>query len=298
MTTLHVTRFMDVPLLTADMDEILGGNVNGPSLIKVPSWLPNPLGAYYLYFAHHSGKSIRLAYADNLKGPWHIYKPGTLQCEHSFCRGHIASPDVHIDEANRRLILFYHGVPQLPLGKVPQATKVACSEDGLNFTAIEETLGRAYWRSFWWKDAYYAVTMSGRLYRSREWLGPYEEGPDLFREMDIRQRHMAVKLSGNTLYLFYSIKEDTPEHIVVSRIPLTDSWMNWSVTSYESVLKPERDYEGADLPLLPSASGAIHTRVRQLRDPGIYEEDGQTYLLYSIAGESGLAMVKIEGFES
>ena len=31
-------------------------NINGPSLIQVPDWLPNPLGKYYLYFAHHKGE--------------------------------------------------------------------------------------------------------------------------------------------------------------------------------------------------------------------------------------------------
>ena len=30
-----------------------GENINGPSLIRVPSWVKNPLGRYYLYVAHH-----------------------------------------------------------------------------------------------------------------------------------------------------------------------------------------------------------------------------------------------------
>src|SRR6185503_14642331 len=36
----------------------IGANINGPSLIRVPSWIPNPLGKYYLYFAHHKGRYI------------------------------------------------------------------------------------------------------------------------------------------------------------------------------------------------------------------------------------------------
>ena len=43
-----------------------GDNINGPSLIKVPGWVENPLGKYYLYFANHDGKYIRLAYSDNI----------------------------------------------------------------------------------------------------------------------------------------------------------------------------------------------------------------------------------------
>jgi len=41
--------------------------------MRVPDWLPNPLGKYYLYFAHHKGGYIRLAYADSLVGPWTMY---------------------------------------------------------------------------------------------------------------------------------------------------------------------------------------------------------------------------------
>jgi hypothetical protein len=44
----------------------------------VPDWLPNPLGKYYLYFSHHKGDYIRMAYADSLAGPWTVYEPGTL----------------------------------------------------------------------------------------------------------------------------------------------------------------------------------------------------------------------------
>jgi hypothetical protein len=58
-------------------------NVNGPSLIRVPSWIENPLGRYYLYFAHHKGEYIRLAYADRLEGPWSVYTPGVLELSDS-----------------------------------------------------------------------------------------------------------------------------------------------------------------------------------------------------------------------
>ena len=69
----------------------------------MPEWLPNPLGRYYLYFAHHQGAFIRLAYADELTGPWTVYAPGTLRLEQTPCYRHIASPDLHVDEENRRI---------------------------------------------------------------------------------------------------------------------------------------------------------------------------------------------------
>ena len=33
--------------------------------------------------------------------------------------------------------------------------------------------------------------------------------------------------------------------------------------------------------------------VNQLRDPAIYEEDGGVYLLYAVAGESGIAIAEL-----
>ena len=56
---------------------------------------------------------------------------------------------------------------------------------------------------------------------------------------------------------------------------------------------PEKDYEGAHLPLVPSARGAAYGQVRQLRDPCVYMENNRTFLLYSIAGESGIALAEI-----
>ena len=35
-------------------------------------------------------------------------------------------------------------------------------------------------------------------------------------------------------------------------------------------------------------------RVRQLRDPAIFRENGQTYLLYSVAGEQGIALARLQ----
>ncbi|MBI3972242.1 MAG: hypothetical protein HY332_13225, partial [Chloroflexi bacterium] len=59
-----VHRFPTNPIIRPHMDGRMGDNINGPSLIRVPDWVDDPLGRYYLYFAHHRGTYIRLAYAD------------------------------------------------------------------------------------------------------------------------------------------------------------------------------------------------------------------------------------------
>lgn len=59
-------------------------NINGPCLVRVPSWVVNPLGTYYLYFAHHKGAFIRMAYADNVAGPYTIFDGGVLHLRDSY----------------------------------------------------------------------------------------------------------------------------------------------------------------------------------------------------------------------
>src|SRR6266542_5551583 len=86
-----VVRFKDNPILHGKLKGLEGApgrNINGPSLLRVPAWVENPLGKYYLYFAHHSGDYIRLAYADRLEGPWTVHEPGALHLKDAPGRGH------------------------------------------------------------------------------------------------------------------------------------------------------------------------------------------------------------------
>jgi|TARA_B110000503_G_scaffold116304_1_gene175297 hypothetical protein len=89
--SLSVQRLSDGPIIETAMSARLTAlaaeegysNINGPSLIAVPDWVENPLGNYYLYFSHHKGDFIRLAYADKVEGPWSIYEPGALELNQS-----------------------------------------------------------------------------------------------------------------------------------------------------------------------------------------------------------------------
>jgi hypothetical protein len=107
-------------------------------------------------------------------------------------------------------------------------------------------------------------------------------------------RHSALQLIGRRLHVFYSNVHDTPEHIVESTIDLQPDWMCWQSSPPLTVLKPALDYEGASLPIEPSERGWAPEPVHQLRDPAIYQQDGRTYLLYSVAGERGIAIAQIE----
>jgi len=102
---MQVRRFPENPIVRPRMDGRMGDNVNGPPPIRVPAWFERPLGRYDLYFAHHDGRYIRLAYADDLHGPWQTHEPGVLPLVASHVGGHIASPDVHVDDERRPIRL-------------------------------------------------------------------------------------------------------------------------------------------------------------------------------------------------
>ena len=295
-SSMHAIRLAHNPIVTPELSATIGDNINGPSLIAVPRWVAKPLGRYYLYFAHHQGKYIRLAYSDSLTGPWKIYEPGVLRIEDvPLCHDHIASPDVHVDTAQRRIRMYFH-CPAEGTGKEIgiQKTGVALSADGLHFGAKPIPLGAPYFRVFHWRDRYYAVARTGVLLRSSDPLAPFEPGPALFGEdPKLVLRHAAVDVEGDRLSVYYSRIGDRPERILVSHIALTPDWKQWRASPPETVIGPEKDYEGADRPLETSKIDLAPGRVRELRDPAIFRESGKTYLLYTIAGESGIAIAEL-----
>ena len=156
--------------------------------------------------------------------------------------------------------MYYHGVAQ----EGGQRSRVAVSGDGVHFEAREEVLGNSYFRVFRYDGYHYALGMPGHFYRSRDGLTGFEEGPQLFSE---NMRHSALKLDGDTLSVFYSNCGDCPERILTAEIDLTPDWMEWRESEPVVILEPERDYEGAALPLEPSLRGLTEVSVRQLRDP-------------------------------
>ena len=299
-----VTRLGDGPIIVPHMDDKMGANIQGPSLIRVPDWIDDPLGKYYLYFADHRGLYIRLAYADELTGPWTVYEPGTFKIEDSHfpmtcppCSHaspdstaalypHIASPDVHVDAKNERIVMYVHG---RDVGQ--QLTRVATSPDGLQFQGKPEILGRPYFRVIEIDDYYYALSMPGYFYRSREPLTGFEPGR---RSFSNSMRHNALLMREQLLHIFWTERGDAPERIYMATIDTSKNWMDWETSERVEVLRPQRDWEGAELAIAASRGGHIDERVNQLRDPAIFEEDGKVYLLYSVAGEHGIAIAQLQ----
>lgn len=286
MTELTAVRLLDRPIIQPEMCRRMGQNINGPSIIQVPDWVENALGAYYLYFAHHRGDYIRLAYADAVTGPWTVYEPGVLPLADSGFSHHIASPEIIVDHIARQIRMFFHGGDEIK----HQFTRLAISADGLNFTARPENLMNSYARLFEHGDWIYALTMPGQFYRSKDGIRDFVPGPRLF---SANMRHAAVWVEGNYLHVIYSNRGDAPESLLHSRIDLSTDWMEWREEASKILLTPEREYEGVNLPIEPSTIGPAEEPVHQLRDPAVFRADGKLYLIYSVAGESGLALAEI-----
>ncbi|MGE0419683.1 MAG: hypothetical protein AB7O80_23005 [Acetobacteraceae bacterium] len=318
----QVRRLLDAPIIGPDLHPSIGVNIQGPSLIRVPDWVPGRLGRYYLYFADHKGSYIRLAYADALTGPWRIHVPGSLHLAQSLFpteplvptpdelalfqaryreRGaaishdvlseittpHIASPDVHVDQANQRIVMYYHGLERVGT----QVTRAALSADGIVFHARPEILSKSYLRVFRHGGWTYGLAMPGQFHRSRDGLSGFEDGPLLFNP---NMRHAAMLKRGDALHVFWTQVGDAPESILLSRIDLSGDWMGWRDGPSQVVLRPEREWEGADAPCVPSVRSTAYGMVNQLRDPAVFEEDGRVFLLYAVAGESGIAIAEVD----
>jgi len=287
-------RLIDGPILdgrTPGLEGSLGENVNGPSLLRVPGWVSPRLGRYYLYFAHHRGRFIRLAYADRLTGPWRVLPGGVLRLEETAAHDHVASPDVHADEGRREIRLYFHG-PLSP-DRRQQATFLATSRDGLHFQASRRPLGPPYARVFRYGGQFYAGAKesdtTGVLLRSPDGLAPFEPGPEILPHM----RHAAVLLAGEAAWIFFSRIGDAPERLLAARMPLSGDWRQWRPGPPAELLAPERPWEGASLAAAPSVPGGAWEAKRQLRDPAVYVEGGRTYLFYAAAGERSIALAEL-----
>lgn len=230
-----------------------GENINGPSLLRIPDWIApenraDPNAVYYLYFAHHRGDYIRMAWAEELEGPWRLYNVGTgvpldgrgvLSLSSSddieigndiVIDNHIASPDVFADGENQRIIMYFHSPTEQDGSDKGQSSFAATSTYGLDFNGSIEPviLGGSYFRVFEHGGYMYAFDNGADLFRALDandpWTPPpgFDFGDDLWIKSDNDPfaedlaeagfdgtlRHTAVRLLGDTLQVFYSRKYD------------------------------------------------------------------------------------------
>ena len=320
----------------------VGGTIDGPSLIRVPSWIPpknraDPTAVYYLYFAAHEGQHIRMAWAADVMGPYTMYNPlgGVLNnsapnatLEHAQIGWHMASPEVLVDDAAQRIVMYFHASATwdghgLEVGE-GQYTLVATANDGLDFNAgvVDTIICPFYARIFTWGGDLYTIIRSGEVWKARDpqnpWVNPPPGQPEVgiaangglweklsdwnpwddivnpFDHMNGKTiRHNALRRVGSRLDVFYSRTGQAPERIEYSTIDLSPGEDNSVASDPVPVIEPVYEWEGADLPIQPSGVGSS-TNVRELRDPYIFKDvDGTEYLLYSGRGEECIGIVPL-----
>jgi hypothetical protein len=233
--------------------------------------------------------------------------PGT-QTEQFYT--HIASPEIYVDEANRRLVLWTHGWwtnnQRWPAGLAAargwgrdngygQFTQSSESTDGVRFNLQPAITRVSYLRVFPHDGYLYGMARLGQLLRSKDPLAAFEIGPNPFAggAYADRVRHVALLRRGQRLHVFFTAIGDAPERILLSTIDLAGDWTTWKASVPVELLRPAAAYECPNLPNVPSAAGEIDGPAKQLRDPAIFEEAGKTYLFYSICGEQGLAAAEL-----
>lgn len=325
-----------------------GNNINGPSVIRIPDWIPKekraaPAAQYYLYFAHHNGEYIRLAWAETIAGPWQLYGTGedvapgqrgvldmgddrliTLAGAYSIT-SHIASPDVHVDDENKQIVLYFHGgTSHNGLHVQDQKSYVATSPWGLDFSSgiNPVPLGGSYLRVLDVNGILQGLYSSYHV-RARSNTSPWSvaQGEELVGDalwelhdarflefQDIqkadgriahngtpRVRHVALYRTGDRLHVFYTMKGDAPERILVTSVDVNS--VNWfdvaPETSPAEVLRAEREWEGAGIAPERSRKGPEFRLVNALRDPYVLNDRGSLYLFYAGGGERAIGVARL-----
>jgi hypothetical protein len=269
---MKIKRLVDKPLISNDSNPELGGNINGPTVIKVPEWVSAPLGRYYIYFAHHQGQYIRMAYADDILGPYTIYDGEVLTVVDTPYCGHIASPEIVIDDENRKIIMFYHGCGLTDKSQAlsGQCTTYSESKDGLFFVSDNLYLVPSYLRVVKIGDNYFGSTGGpdrpvynfknsfraipekiAHICIKSEPFCKFDNGESI--DVNYRMRHLCFDLeSEDCLWIYYSNVCDEPERI--KRVCVNPE--DWSAEFYEEVLRPELEHEGVNEPLVnPTSAG-------------------------------------------
>jgi len=247
-------------------------NINGPTVFKRPHFFP-PGAKWVMYFGHHDGKSIRQATAENLKGPWTVSTNTILELKKIPGYGHLASPEVVINE--NFLELYYH----CPY-KDHQYTFKAITVDGIRWEYDTHPKAAFYLRML---DLGFAIAKfkneGGVVYKITD--GFFKEVARILPNM----RHCCYSDSK----LYWTNIGDSPESILRGDLDLN----SFSLSNIELVLTPEEQYETGDHPIAPSKPGAA-IRVNQVRDPFVLTHKNKKYLFYTVRGEEAIALATIE----
>ncbi len=221
-----------------------------------------------------------------------------------------------IDDAKKEIVLFYHGQIVSNGEKLGQRSGTAVSTDGLHFSPLNQIVGAAYLRVFKHGNLWYSLAGSGALGESDDLHKPFKPVADIIGD-DIADslypkdltgprkptkgkerfsiRHVGTDTDGNRLIIYFSCVGQMPEHIMATVVDMSGPAASWKAKEGTlDVLRPELPWEGASVSAAHSVGGKSLELENSLRDPAVFREAGQTWLIYAAAGEHGMGIVKIK----
>jgi hypothetical protein len=74
---------------------------------------------------------------------------------------------------------------------------------------------------------------------------------------------------------------------------MSHSWLDWYPTKAQVILKPKFDWEGANLPISTSSIGGLAKQEHALRDPFLFEQHDEVYIVYTGSGETSIGIAKL-----
>jgi|SaaInlStandDraft_1057018.scaffolds.fasta_scaffold05641_4 hypothetical protein len=191
-------------------------SIAGPAILRVPKWVYNFLGKYYLCFSHHRANFIRLAHADMPLECGSIYDPGAYGLAESGLFHldaavlpvkdglkkiwqnfsiYIANIGDVIDKANQRFVMFYHGQRD----KLSQVVGIASAVDGVAFGDLTQQIVGAYTHRCAHKYDHYLLGSPGILFHSNRKLMAYYPRDYSFFESNFWHFTLAVRTNNPTM---------------------------------------------------------------------------------------------------
>ena len=138
---------------------------------------------FYLYYAAHRGKCIKMAWAQFLEGPWHDYnnptfahgcgvmplpkrrKRGRGQRQGTFGWDHVSAPHVLYNAKHRRFVMFFHGRHG---GRGGHSSFIATSQNGFDFSGtfdlVDSSLLQGQGVATWLMDGKHRPIIMGTNY--------------------------------------------------------------------------------------------------------------------------------------